>query len=129
KALWQVEVKLDGGKLPEAADGIDQLDINLRPIERRFSRHGLIFNIEALQHFFQRARGQVPLLFASYEILPVVGIPGRKFGLKLIESEILQHIPGKLHATGNLLLDLLRRTENMGIVLSKTTYPQQSVHH
>src|SRR5882762_11284186 len=41
EALRQVEVELYGRELPEASDGVDQLDVDLGAIERRFARNGL----------------------------------------------------------------------------------------
>ncbi len=38
----QIEVELHGRKLPQAAQHVDELDIDLRPVERRFARNRLV---------------------------------------------------------------------------------------
>ena len=71
----------------------------------------------------------IPLLFAAHKILASFGIPGRKLGLELVEAKILQHVERKLEAAGDLAFNLLRRAEDMRVVLSKAAHAQQAVHH
>ena len=46
EALRQIEIELHGGKLPQAPDGIHQLDVDLRAVERGFARDGLVFDVQ-----------------------------------------------------------------------------------
>ena len=53
EALRQIEVELNGGELPEAADGVHQLDVNLGAVEGGFAGHGLVFDLAALEDVLQ----------------------------------------------------------------------------
>ena len=55
EALGQVEVELHGGELPQAADGVHQLDVDLRPVERGFAGNQLVRDAAPLQNILQRA--------------------------------------------------------------------------
>src|SRR2546430_7685639 len=129
KSLWQVEIELNRRKLPRTADGIDQLHVNLRTVESGFTRHHLVFNISTLQRVLQRAVAQVPLLLGAEKILVVFGIPGGKFSLILVKAEIFENLQGEIHAAYDFVFDLLRSTKNVGIVLSESANPQQTMHY
>src|ERR1700675_4924094 len=82
EALRQVEVELHGRELPQAPDGVDQLDVDLRAIERGFSGDGLVFDVQQLQNFLERVGRHIPLLFTADKALAVVWIPSGKLGLE-----------------------------------------------
>ena len=48
EALRQVEIELHSRELPEAADGVDQLDIDFRAVECSFARDDPVFDIQFL---------------------------------------------------------------------------------
>src|SRR3984885_3889803 len=129
KALGQVEVELHRRKLPQAPDRIHQLDVDLGTIERSLAGNRLVLDAPLFQHLFERLSRVDPLFFAADEILAVVGIPGRELGLELVETKIFQHVQGEFEATSNLIFDLLRRTENVRVILRKPAHAQQAVHH
>ena len=52
EAGGKIEVELNGRKLPESANGIDQLDVNLWAVERRFTGDRLVLDPELLHNFF-----------------------------------------------------------------------------
>src|SRR5208282_2263228 len=101
EALRQVEVELHRRQLPQAADRVYQLDVDLRPVEGGFAGDGFVFDVARLQHLLQRLRRVVPLFFAANKILAIVGVPGGELGLKLVEAKILQHIESELEAAGD----------------------------
>ena len=127
--MRQVEVELHGRELPQTADGVHQLDVNLRPIERGFAGHGLVLYIQALERVFERSGSRDPLFFRAQEALPLVRVPGGKLGLVLVEAEGFQHGERELHAADDLVLDLFGGAENMGVVLGEAADAQQPVHH
>ncbi len=51
EALGQVEVKLHGGKLPQASNGVHQLDVDFGAVKCRFARNGLVRNVQLLSTF------------------------------------------------------------------------------
>ena len=45
EALRQIEIELHRGELPQAPDGVHQLDVDLRTVERGFAGDGLVFDV------------------------------------------------------------------------------------
>ena len=88
EALRQIEIELDRGKLPQTPDRIHQLDINLRPVKRRFARNGLVLDLHSLEDTLKRCRRHIPLVFAADVTLAIVRIPNGKLGLELVEAKI-----------------------------------------
>src|SRR6202023_681497 len=128
ETLRQVEVELHGRELPQAPDGIDQLDIDLRSVKRGLARNRLVLDVQLFQHFFERAGRHIPLVFTSDKALAVVWIPGGKFGLEFIKAEVFQHVAGELHAIRDFLLNLVGSAEDVSVVLGKAADAQQAVH-
>ena len=56
------------------------------------------------------------------------GIPNGKLDLELRKAKDLQHSFGKVDAGGDLIFNLLRGAENVGVILGKATHTQQAVH-
>src|SRR6266480_3209867 len=92
KSLRQVEIKLNSAKLPWAANGVDQLHINLRAVESGLAGDDLVFDISTLEGVLQRAIAQLPLFLGTEKILAIFGIPGGEFSLKLIEAEVFEDL-------------------------------------
>src|SRR6266478_3703431 len=87
EALRQVEIELYGAELPGTADGIHELDVNLRAIKSGFARHNLVRDVQLLQRIFQRVVSEVPLVLAPEEALFVFRVPGGKLRFELVEAE------------------------------------------
>ena len=129
EALREVEVELHSRELPQAADCVHPPDVDLRAVKCRFARDDRVFDLFFFQNLFERIGGSFPLIVAADKILAIIRIPGGKLSLKLIETEILQHIQRKIQASRDFRFDLVRRAENMRVVLSKSAHSQQSVHY
>src|SRR5512144_3077691 len=82
EALRQVEVELHRGKLPEAPDRVDELDVDLRPVERGLAGDGAVRNVDLLQALLERVLRHRPLRVRADEALAVVWIPGRELDLE-----------------------------------------------
>src|SRR5207302_1430737 len=95
----------------------------LRPIKRGLARNGLVLDILALEHILKRLDGVDPLLFTTHKILAIVRIPRRKLRLEFVEAKIFQYIQGKIQATANFILNLLRRAEELA------PRPMWRIHH
>src|SRR5450755_3380105 len=98
EALGQGEVELHGGKLPEASDGVHQLDVDLGAVKRGFAGDGLVLDVATLERVLERTLGQLPLIGASGVGLLVVGVPGGKLDLEFVESVSAQHFEGEVDA-------------------------------
>src|ERR1700684_3601926 len=58
----QSEVELDGRKLPQPANGVDQLDVDLGTVERRLVGYYLHVQVEPRNGFGERVLRKSPLL-------------------------------------------------------------------
>ena len=77
EALGQVEVALDGRALPLAADGVGDLDVDLRPVEGAAALVHLVVPPLALERLDQPGRRLLPDLIRADRL---VG-PGREVDL------------------------------------------------
>ena len=127
KAFGQVKVKLDGGQLPQAADGVHDLDVNFRPIESRFPGVGGVGDVVGLQHVAQGVFGPFPILHLTGKVFGVLRVPRGQFHRVFFKAEGFENVHGKLKALFNLVFHLFRRAEDMRIVLRKATHTQQPV--
>ena len=66
QSVGQVEVALEGPALPLAADGIGQLEVQLRPVERSVAFGNLVWQAKSIDGLFQRAFGFVPDLIRAH---------------------------------------------------------------
>ena len=69
EALGQGKVELDGGALPLSAQGVLQLHIDLRPVERAVSLIDIIGERPVVEDAFKYAFRLVPVFDAAYEVL------------------------------------------------------------
>jgi hypothetical protein len=51
ESLWQIEIKLHGGQLPQPADRILNLYVNLWTVKRRFTFNSFVSKILVLERF------------------------------------------------------------------------------
>jgi hypothetical protein len=65
EARGKVEIELHGGELPGAPDGVDQLHVDLRAVERGFAGNVFVGDVHALERVGQRVLG----------VLPFFGVP------------------------------------------------------
>ena len=124
----EIEVELHGGELPEAAEDVDEFDVDFGAVEGGFAGDGFVGDAFRLEHGVERANGQVPIFVGAGVMGAVVGIPGGELDLEFIEAEGVEHDLGKVDAGGDLALDLRRHAEDVGIVLSKAADAKQAVH-
>src|SRR5271169_3798325 len=61
EARGKIEIELDGGELPGAAEGVDELDVDFGAVEGGFAGDGFIRNVELLHGFGKRGGGALPV--------------------------------------------------------------------
>ena len=66
EARRQVEVELHRGELPEAAEDIDKLDVDLGAVEGGFAGDGLVWDVLTLRARVQVRRRRVPTFRRSH---------------------------------------------------------------
>ena len=77
EAARQGEIELHGGKLPQAADGVDQLHVDLRPVERGLVGHHLGFDVQPLDGASRSAfSAEFPLVGRAVVLAARAAVPG-----------------------------------------------------
>src|SRR5271167_4626722 len=122
ETLRQGEIELHGRELPQAADRVYQLDVDLRPVERGLTGDQLVLNVAPLQCQLKRALCQLPLIVVSGIGLAVVRVPRRKFHLEPLEAVGVQDRQREVNAADDLVFNLLWSAEDVRVVLGKATY-------
>src|ERR1039457_5915799 len=124
----QCEVELNGRELPEPAENVDQLDVDLRSVEGSFAGDGLVGNSFTSQCALQRIDGQIPILVGAGVGGAVFGIPGGELDFEFVEAEGLEHGRGEVDAGYDFIFNLTRHAEDVRIVLCEAANAQQPMH-
>ena len=119
----QVEVHLDGGALPRAAQLVLDLDIDLGAVEHAFARVDLVLQRFFLQGEFQRLGGTVPMLVRAHRFLR----SGGQVDIVLVEAEGAENVQVQVDDVEDFLFQLVRPAEDVGIVLGEAAHPHQAV--
>src|ERR1039458_2914832 len=127
EAPRQSEIELHGGELPQPADGVHQLYVDLGSVEGGLVGHHLHRHIEPRGGFRERVFGQLPLLGRAIVLAAGAVVPGGKLGFILIEAVGVKRIDGELQTVDDLVFDLLGSAEDVRIVLRKSADAEQAV--
>jgi len=73
EARRQVEVELHGGELPQPAEYIDEFDVDLGAVERRFAGDGFVGNSLPVQRSLKAAHCKCPVFVGASVVGAVVG--------------------------------------------------------
>ena len=122
--LGEVKVELHGGALPLPADGVEDLDVNLWPVERAAALVNLVIPTLLRQRVFQRALRLVPDLRPAHRLLRLRG----EVHLELLEAEGAQDVLRQIEHPFDLVGDLIGEAEDVRIVLGKPADAEQAVH-
>jgi len=128
EAGGEVEVELDGGKLPEAAEDVDEFEVDFGAVEGGFSLDGLEGNALAVEGALQGADGDEPVFVAAGVGLAIGRVPGGELDLELGEAEGAENGFGEVDAGDDFVFDLAGGAEDVGVVLGKAADAQQAVH-
>jgi len=120
----QVRVHLKGAALPLAPDGIGQLEVKLRPIERAFARIDLIGVAGFPDGIFQRRFDLVPGFVRSDSHLGT----GGQLDLEAVKTKVPVDRGQQRNEIRAFGFDLLFSAEDMRIILGKPAHPHQPVH-
>ena len=122
KPLRHLEIQLNGTALPCPAQGIPQVEVNLRTIERAVA---LVYNIikaHVLQRLPQAVCSHLPILVRTHGILG----PGGQLH-KILKAKLCIHFINQFCYALNLILNLVVPHKDMGIILGKTAHAHQTV--
>ena len=122
--VGQVGVHLKGATLPFAPDGVGQLEIELRPIERAFAGINLIGHAGALDRGLQHALDLVPGFIRP----DPDSRAGGKLDLEPVEPQVFVHARQQPDEAFAFRPDLIFGGKDMGVILGKAAHPHQPMH-
>ena len=122
KPLRHLEIQLDGAALPCSAQGIPQVEINLRSVERAVAFIDNIIKAHVLQRLLKAVCSHLPILVRTHGILR----PGGQLH-KILKAKLCIHFINQLCYALNLVLNLVIPHEDMSIILGKTAHAHQTV--
>ena len=96
EAAWQREIELHRGELPEPADGVHQLDVDLGPIESGFVLHDFHLQLQPLRGFGERILGQLPLIGRAVILAAHAVVPSGKLGFVTVEAVGFERVESEL---------------------------------
>ena len=123
--LGHLEIELDRTALPRPADAVFEMEVYLRSVESAVARVDGELRPGFLERFFERAFGDIPLLFGSHGILR----PGGKLDAIREPEDVGINVATQLHDSLDFFLHNLRRAVQMRIVLREAANAHQSVEH
>jgi hypothetical protein len=129
EAARQREIELHGGKLPGAANGVNQFHIDLGAVKCGFVGDHFGLNVEALGGAAQGVFAELPLLSGAVILAARAAIPRGKLGGIFGEAVGGQRVDGELQTIHYFVFDLVRRAENMGVVLRESPHAKEAVEH
>ena len=123
EALGLLEVQLDRRALPFATDGVVELDVDLRSVERAAALIDAVRGAAMFQRLLERALRLVPRRVAAQFLL---GASGQVEPIR--EPERLpQHQLHDVEQLEDLLLDLVLAQEQVGVVHREPAHAQHAV--
>ena len=127
EALGQVVVHLDCTQLPLAADGVAHHEVELGTVERGLALHLSGFQALLCTGVDDGLLGKVPVLVAADVFGLVLRIAERNLSLVVLEIKSTEYVQNDVHHLQELLLDLVGRHEQVGVVLRESAHTGQSV--
>src|SRR5712692_5209867 len=118
EALRQVQVDLDRGALPLAADRVLHLDVDLRRVEDAAALVDLVGDLAHAERLAQRALGLVPHLVGAEPLLR----PRREIDDRIGVAEGAQELHREVEDLPDLVLRLRGRAEDVRVVLREAAH-------
>ena len=122
KAFRQLHIQLDSTALPSTADGVGQMEVNLRTIESTVTFVDYVIKTTILQRISQTLGCQLPGSVIAHGIFRT----GRQFCM-IFQTEGCINLVKQTDYILNLATNLAGHHKDMRIILSKATYTEQSV--
>src|SRR5271169_3740813 len=129
EARGKIEIELDGGELPGAADGVDQLDVDFGAVERGFAGDGFIRNVKLLHGFCKSGSGTLPVFGLAGVILRVGSVPVGELDFVVVKAKILHYGKREINAGFYFAFDLRGCAENVRIILRKAADAEQAMEY
>ena len=125
ESLGQCKVALHRGELPQAPDGVVEVEVHLGPVERALTLGDAVFHAARLQGLAEGVGGPPPHLLVSD------GLSARRLGGQLDdrigESERAMDLEREVEHGQDLLDQLVGPAEDVGVVDGQPTDAQQPV--
>ncbi len=123
KAFGQVEVKLDGRQLPQAANSVHHFNINFRPVESGFPGVCGVRNMVFFQHAFERTFGTFPFFYVAGKMFRMFGVARGKFHRVFFKTKRFENVHGIFKSLFDFAFHLFGHAEDVRIILRKSAHP------
>src|SRR5687767_7425207 len=124
ESLGKIEIELHRRTLPLSTDRVDELEVELGTVKRSATFVDLVRLATALQHLGEQVlRLRPPRRISKRFVRACRELDG------VWISEGLEHLVAEIEKPLDLRRDLLRRTEDVRIVLGEATHAHHSVQH
>ncbi len=128
EARGKVEVELNGRELPEAAENVDELEVDFGAVEGAFAGNGFVGEAATGEDAFEGGFSVDPVFLLADEIAGLGGVVGGELDAVLGKAEGFEHGFGKVDAGVHFVFNLIGCAEDVGVVLGKTAHAQQAMH-
>ena len=122
ESLRQLEVKLDSTALPRSSDGVFQMEVDLRSVERSISFIYYIWKSQIVQCATKCFSSHIPIFITSHAVLRSC----RKLHMVFKSKQAVNFID-QFYNAFDLITYLLWCHEDMCIILCKASYTHQSM--
>ena len=119
-----LEVDLERGQLPAAADRVLDVHVDLGCVERALALGDDVRQAGLVQRVLQRGLGLVPVGDLADELLR----PGRQLCLELGQAVVAEQADDEVEQAGQLVVQLLGGAEDVRVVLGEAARPGEAVH-
>ena len=119
----QVRVDLERAALPDPADRVGQIEIELRPVECAIAGFERVVPTHCLDRVLKCAFDVVPAFVASDPLFGAGGEANLEFG----KTQFAIYIREEVDEPGAFILDLVFGAEDMRVVLREAAHPHDAV--
>ena len=121
EALGHLEVELAGSALPGAPQGVGDVEVDLRPVERALAGADVVLAPLSRKRLAESVLGPLPLLIGADRLVGA----GRELDPRLVETEALVELVDARADRVDLVGHLIERAVDVRVVLGEGAHPEQ----
>src|SRR4029453_15769974 len=127
ESLGKIEIKLHRRQFPVSANRIFNTNVDFWPVENCFTFHPLVRDALVLKCIGKSSFGAFPIFIRSQIMSIRIATSNRQFNFDILEPKDSIKMISKVDAPQYFFSNGLRRTENVGIVLSEPAHSRHPV--
>ena len=127
ETLGKIEVDLNGGELPTAADGIADLDVDLGSIEGRFAGDAGVVEAFGFEGLDKAGFGEFPHVVGADVLVGAVFVTDAEVDFEFGETERAEDEAGDIEGGSDFVGELIGTAEDVGVVLGESANAEGAV--